>query len=289
MSMIADNHRFGTLYIIATPIGNVADISQRACQLLAEVALIVAEDTRHSGRLLDKLGIRQPLLSYHANNEQARLQSLLTRLRAGQDIALISDAGTPLISDPGYLLVRACREAGIAVLPVPGACALTAALSVAGLAVGRFVFEGFLPSRRNTRKTHMRSLFYETRTLVFYESVHRMSAFLVDACAVFGDEREVVLARELTKRHEQIVHGKLAEVKERFGNDIPERGEFVVLLQGQKLIMPEQQQVLHVLDILLEENSLRDAVSLASRITGCNRNEVYRLACEQAEKNNVSE
>ncbi len=269
----------GTLYVVATPIGNLDDIGQRAQQVLNNVARIAAEDTRHSGILLHKLGIDRPLVSCHEHNEDQRLDSLLACLHQGQDIALIADAGTPLICDPGYLLVNACHRAGIRVVPIPGPCALITALSASGFPADRFVFEGFLPARSTARRKRMQALLQETRTMVFYEAVHRATDFLADACMVFGDERPALIARELTKLHEQLIHGTLAGLAVQLGKKpLPAKGEFVILLRGQQAIPTSEEEVLRVLGILLDQLSLRDAVSLASRISGCARNRVYRLA-----------
>ena len=197
----------GTLYVVATPIGNLEDITYRAVKVLGEVDLVAAEDTRHSRKLLDHFGIRKPLLSYHDHNERQRYTEILERLRAGENVALISDAGTPCIADPGYRLIAACRTAGVPVVPIPGASALVAALSVSGVATDRFTFEGYLPSRTKARTDLFKGLVGEQRTLVFYETPHRLLAALNDLGQVFGGERLLVVAREMTKLHEEFFHG----------------------------------------------------------------------------------
>ncbi len=223
----------GTLHVVATPIGNLGDLSPRALEVLRAVAAICAEDTRHTRRLLAHFGIERPLLAVHEHNEDDVAGKLVERLLAGESLALVSDAGTPLVSDPGFRLVRAARAAGIAVSPVPGACAFVAALSVAGLASDRFVFEGFLPAKAAARRERLASLAGETRTLVFYESAHRIEDALADCVVVFGAERPAVLARELTKLFETVLDGTLAELRARVEADPDQRkGEFVLLVQG---------------------------------------------------------
>ena len=223
----------GTLHVVATPIGNLGDLSPRALEVLRAVAAICAEDTRHTRRLLAHFGIERPLLAVHEHNEDDVAGKLVERLLAGESLALVSDAGTPLVSDPGFRLVRAARAAGIAVSPVPGACAFVAALSVAGLASDRFVFEGFLPAKAAARRERLASLAGETRTLVFYESAHRIEDALADCAVVFGAERPAVLARELTKLFETVLDGTLGELQAKVQADPDQRkGEFVLLVQG---------------------------------------------------------
>lgn len=225
--------RAGTLFIVATPIGNLGDMSPRALDTLRAVAAICAEDTRHTRQLLAHFGIEQPLLALHEHNESDVAQKLVARMLAGDALALVSDAGTPLVSDPGYRLVRAARSAGIKVSPVPGASALIAAMSVAGLPSDRFVFEGFLSAKASARRERLAMLASETRTLVFFESAHRIEDALADFVIAFGDERSAVLARELTKLFETVLDGSLGELLARVRADADQRkGEFVVLVQG---------------------------------------------------------
>ncbi len=225
--------RPGTLFVVATPIGNLGDLSPRALETFKSVAAICAEDTRHTRQLLSRFGLERPLVALHEHNEDQACAPLLARLQAGESLALVSDAGTPLVSDPGFRLVRAARAAGIAVSPVPGASALVAALSVAGLPSDRFVFEGFLPAKAGARRARLVELATETRTLIFYESSHRIEDSLSDAAAAFGPDRPAVLARELTKLFETVLDGSLAELQARVRDDANQRkGEFVLLVQG---------------------------------------------------------
>jgi len=217
----------GTLYVVATPIGNLDDVSPRARAVLAKTDVIAAEDTRHTRGLLSSISAESRLIAYHEHNEEHRVPELLARLAAGDSVALVSDAGTPLISDPGWRLVRAAQDAGFAVVPVPGACAAIVALCAAGLPTDRFVFEGFLPRREGPRDERLAALKRERRTLVFYEAVHRIPATLAALVGAFGGERRAALARELTKIHEQIVVGTLTELHARLDGEIPLLGEFV--------------------------------------------------------------
>ena len=223
----------GTLFVVATPIGNLGDLSPRAQQTLRDVAAICAEDTRRSGQLLAHFGIATPLVALHEHNEEAIAQRIVARLQAGESLALVSDAGTPLVSDPGFRLVRAARAAGVKVSPVPGPSALVAALSVAGLPSDRFAFEGFLSAKASARRERLQALAAEPRTLIFYESSHRIAEALADMVQAFGDERPAVLARELTKLFETVLDGNLAQLQARVEADGDQRkGEFVVLVQG---------------------------------------------------------
>ena len=225
--------RTGTLHVVATPIGNLGDLSPRALDTLRAVAAICAEDTRHTRQLLAHYGLERPLVALHEHNEEQLADKLVARLQAGESLALVSDAGTPLVSDPGFRLVRAARAAGVPVSPVPGACAFVAALSVAGLPSDRLVFEGFLPAKGNARRERLAPLAAETRTLAFYESAHRIEEALADMAAIFGPERRAVIARELTKLFETVLDGTLAELQARVAADPNQRkGEFVVLVQG---------------------------------------------------------
>ncbi|SBV36847.1 putative methyltransferase [uncultured Stenotrophomonas sp.] len=222
-----------TLYVVATPIGNLADLSPRAQEVLRSVAAICAEDTRHTGQLLSHFGIGRPLVALHDHNEEAMAERVVARLLGGESLALVSDAGTPLVSDPGFRLVRAARAAGVRVSPVPGACAAIAALSVAGLPSDRFVFEGFLPAKAAARRERLQRLAGETGTLVFYESSHRIAESLADMAVAFGGERPAVVARELTKLFETVLDGSLEQLLGAVqADDNQRKGEFVVMVQG---------------------------------------------------------
>ncbi len=222
-----------TLYVVATPIGNLADLSPRAQEVLRSVAAICAEDTRHTGQLLSHFGISKPLVALHDHNEEAMAERVVARLLGGESLAVVSDAGTPLVSDPGFRLVRAARAAGVRVSPIPGACAAIAALSVAGLPSDRFVFEGFLPAKGAARRERLNKLAAETGTLVFYESSHRIAESLADMVAAFGAERPAVVARELTKLFETVLDGSLEQLLAKvLADDNQRKGEFVVMVQG---------------------------------------------------------
>ncbi len=272
----------GRLYIVATPIGNLADLSARAREVLAGAAVVAAEDTRHTGRLLAGLGIARPQLSLHEHNERARTPQLLARLRAGESVALVSDAGTPLVSDPGYLLVRAAVEAGIEVCAVPGPCAAVAALSVAGLPTDRFAFEGFLPARAAARRQRLARLAGDPRTLLFYEAPQRIAQALADMAGAFGAERRAAVARELTKLHETVYHGTLGELAARAAADRDmSRGELVCVVEGAAGTAPAgAPQLDHVLCVLLKSLSPSQAAAAAAEITGLRRNDCYARALE---------
>lgn len=226
-------HTPGTLHVVATPIGNLGDLSPRALDTLRTVAAVCAEDTRHTRQLLAHFGLERPLVALHQHNEDAQAAQLVARLQAGESLALVSDAGTPLVSDPGFRVVRAARAAGIKVSPVPGACAAIAALSVAGLPSDRFAFEGFLPAKASARRERLSRLAAEPRTLLFYESAHRIDEALEDMVAAFGARRRAVLARELTKLFETVLDGPLAELLAKVQADPNQRkGEFVVMVEG---------------------------------------------------------
>lgn len=279
------NSSGGTLYVVATPIGNLEDISARALRILREVSLIAAEDTRHSARLMAHFGIGTPLAACHEHNERSEEGRFLGVLGDGKDVALISDAGTPLISDPGYHLVRQARAAGVNVVPVPGACALIAALSAAGLPSDRFIFEGFLPAKQAGRRARLEQVKEEPRTLIFYEAPHRILECLEDMEAVFGGDRPALLARELTKTFETLKGLPLAELRAFVAGDSnQQRGECVVLVggwsapEGEQAISAEAQRVL---DLLLAELPLKRAAALAAEITGVRKNLLYQLALEK--------
>lgn len=267
----------GILHVVATPIGNLGDFSPRAVETLKSVAAICAEDTRRTRPLLQQFGIDTPLIALHEHNEDEIASRLVARLRVGESLALVSDAGTPLVSDPGYRLVRAAREAGIRISPVPGAAALIAALSVAGLPSDRFVFEGFLPAKAGARRERLQALAGESRTLIFYEASHRIVEFLDDAASAFGAERPAVVARELTKLFETVLDGPLGEVRSRIEQDPnQQKGEFVVLVEGAgedaDARLVEGQRVYRTLSAHLPPST---AAKLAAELTGAPRKALY--------------
>jgi len=271
----------GTLYVVATPIGNLEDFSPRGARVLAEVDLIAAEDTRHSAKLLQHYGVQTKVVSIHDYNERAKTPQLLEMLRAGKSIALVSDAGTPLLSDPGFHLVRAARAANVTVVPIPGPCAAIAALSVAGLPTDRFAFEGFPPPRAAARRAALATLRTERRTMVFYESSHRIVESLSDMADVFGADRPAALAREITKRFETIRDGTLADLNAYLVENENERlGEFVVLIAGAREEAGDDAitESDRILGVLLQEVPLKEAVKLAARLTGGHKNELYDRA-----------
>ncbi|MHB8741910.1 MAG: 16S rRNA (cytidine(1402)-2'-O)-methyltransferase [Sulfuricaulis sp.] len=271
----------GTLYVVATPIGNLGDMTPRAVRTLSEVDLIAAEDTRHSGNLLKHFGINIKTEALHEHNERSQVPRLIETLKAGKSIAFITDAGTPLVSDPGFYLVHSARQAGITVSAVPGACAAIAALSVAGLPSDRFVFEGFPPAKSAARQAVYQKLRKETRTLIFYESPHRILESLRDMAAIFGPDREAVLARELTKQFETVRAATLAELNDWVeGDKVQQLGEFVILIHGEP--RAEQEAVdadaERILKILLLELPVSQAAMLAAKITGLKKNRLYEYA-----------
>jgi len=270
---------FGILYIVATPIGNLEDFSPRAIRVLREVDYVAAEDTRHSQPLLMHFGIGTSLFPLHDYNEQQQVDKVITYLKQGKSVALISDAGTPLISDPGYRVVKQVREQGFKVVPVPGACALVAALSAAGLPSDKFIFDGFLPVKSSARQKRLQALVKEERTLIFYEAPHRILDSLDDFIAVFGAERHAVLARELTKTFETILSGSLSELKKILLTDHnQQKGEFVILVQGAETVDYDETKSQQVLEILLGELPVKQAANLAAKITGDSKNKLYELA-----------
>lgn len=274
-----------TLYIVPTPIGNLGDITQRALTVLASVDLVAAEDTRHTGLLLQHFAINARLFALHDHNEQQKAEVLLAKLQEGQSIALVSDAGTPLINDPGYHLVRRCREAGVRVVPLPGACAAITALSAAGLPSDRFCYEGFLPAKSKGRCDTLRALGEEPRTLIFYESTHRVLDTLQDMVSVWGAERYVVLARELTKTWESLHGAPVADLLAWVQEDENRRkGEMVLIVEGHKAneeTLPAD--ALRTLVLLQSELPLKKAAALTAEIHGVKKNALYKYALEQQE------
>lgn len=269
------------LYVVATPIGNLGDISARAVDVLSKVDAIAAEDTRHTAQLLQHFAIHTPLFSLHQHNESAKLAAVIERLRQGQSVALVSDAGTPLISDPGFPLVRALRRNGLRVIPIPGASSIIAALSIAGLPTDRFIFEGFLPAKSTARRMRLDALLYEPRTLVFLEASHRIVAMIDDLSAIFGAARPAVIARELTKQFEQVADGSLGELGAWLEADANhQRGEFVVLVAGAPELVTEVDTpaTRRLLQALLAELPTGKAVAVAVQATGLKRKDLYQLA-----------
>ncbi|WP_241622305.1 16S rRNA (cytidine(1402)-2'-O)-methyltransferase [Rosenbergiella australiborealis] len=273
----------GTLYIVPTPIGNLADITQRALTILASVDLVAAEDTRHTGMLLQHFAINARLFSLHDHNEQQKADVLINKLQQGESIALVSDAGTPLINDPGYHLVTRCRQAGLKVVPLPGACAAITALSASGLPSDRFCYEGFLPAKSKGRRDALRGLVEEPRTLIFYESTHRLLDCLTDMVAELGEDRHVVLAREITKTWESIYGAPVAELLAWVQEDDNRRkGEMVLIVAGyqsQEETLPIES--LRTLALLQTELPLKKAAALAAEIHGVKKNALYKYALAQ--------
>ncbi|AAK02729.1 16S rRNA (cytidine(1402)-2'-O)-methyltransferase [Pasteurella multocida] len=277
------NNLTGILYIVATPIGNLQDITQRALAIFEQVDLIAAEDTRHSGLLLSHYGIKKPFFALHDHNEQQKAHLLVEKLQQGQHIALISDAGTPLISDPGFHLVRQCRQAGIKVVPIPGACAAVTALCASGIASDRFCFEGFLPAKSKARCDKLQNLAEEERTLIFYESTHRILDTLADIEKTLGAERYVVLAREITKTWETIVGDNVANLRQWLGED-PNRtkGEMVLIIEGKVKQETDEinPQALKALELISQSLPLKKAAAIVAEIYGYKKNALYQYGLE---------
>ena len=278
----------GILYIVATPIGNLQDITQRALYTFAQVDLIAAEDTRHSGLLLSHYGIKKPFFALHDHNEQEKAHILVEKLKQGSNIALISDAGTPLISDPGFHLVRQCREAGIRVVPVPGACAAITALCASGIASDRFCFEGFLPAKSKARKDKLENIAEEDRTLIFYESTHRILDTLEDMQSVLGEERYIVLAREITKTWETITGNTIKNLREWLLED-PNRtkGEMVLIVEGKPKSDNNDEispQAVKALELIAEELPLKKAAAIVAELYGYKKNALYQFGLAHLEK-----
>ncbi len=281
---MTDNNT-GILYIVATPIGNLADMTQRGLDTLHQVDYIAAEDTRHSARLMGHFNITTPLIAYHDHSDVKRLHKISQYLHNGQSIALISDAGTPLISDPGYQLVKVLREQGIQIVPVPGACALIAALSAAGLPTDKFTYEGFLPAKAQARQRALALLVQEERTMVFYESTHRIVDSLKAMMEAFGSERSAAMGRELTKTYETIYSASLANIYEKVISDPnQQRGEFVVVVGGYEKskvgISLDDKSVIATMNILLEELPIKQASVIGAKLTGLNKRDLYQWALD---------
>jgi len=274
----------GTLYLVPTPIGNLGDISQRMADTMAQADFIAAEDTRVSLKLLNHLGLKKPMVSYHRHNTESGGQAVISRLMAGESCALVTDAGMPAISDPGEELVAECAALDIPVVVIPGPCALVAALAVSGQPTGRFTFEGFLPMNKKNRRAHLESLRREERTMIFYEAPHKLCATLEDLAKVFGDDRPISLCRELSKLHEEVVRTTLGEAVARYDAQ-PPKGEFVLVVRGAQ--PQEEQEVtledgLAMVERLREQGlSMRDAVKQAAKELGLPRNQLYELAIDQ--------
>jgi len=283
-SQLSMNH--GTLYVIATPIGNRADMGERAISVLKQVDIIAAEDTRHSKGLLQHYNIGTPMLAYHDHNEEKATPKLIKRLLEGENIAIISDAGTPLLSDPGYRLVKAAHASSIKVSPVPGACAAIAALSVSGLATDRFLFAGFAPHKQGARQDFFREFEHQVATLVFYESSHRIVASVKDMMQIFGEKRRVVLAREISKLFETVYSSTIGDLIGWLQADTnQQKGEFVLVLEGKEEQVSQQSAELEqLLKVLLEELPVKQASQIAAKITGVKKNQIYKLALDLSGK-----
>lgn len=281
----------GTLYLVATPIGNLEDMTFRAIRILQTVDLIAAEDTRHTGKLLQHFQIKTPQLSYHEHNRQQRIPELLSQLSQGKTIALVTDAGMPLISDPGYELVKACVAEGISVVPIPGANAAITALSAAGLATDKFVFEGFLPAKSKERRNHLETLNSETRTIIFYESPHRLRDTLQDLGTILGEKREIVLARELTKMHEEFWRGTIQDAIAHYTKREPQ-GEFTLVVAGATLEKPQLSEAAikaELQNLLRQGLSRSEASRQLAQQTLLPRRQIYQLALSIPEPNLADE
>ena len=273
------NDNKGKLFVVATPIGNLKDFSPRAQKVLSSVSVILAEDTRHSKRLTNHFGITTRLKSCHEHNEAERVEWVIQQLEQGLDIALISDAGTPLISDPGFVLVRALREHGHAILAIPGPSAVIAALSIAGLPTDRFLFDGFLPAKSVARCKQLEEYQHQARTVVLFESSHRIEASLSDFQEVLGEHRSLVVAREISKQYETVLSGSIAEVLKAVKNDSQQtRGEFVMMLEGVPQVAKDVVEVTTLLSELLDDLPVKKAAIIVAKMTGWRKNDVYDLA-----------
>jgi 16S rRNA (cytidine1402-2'-O)-methyltransferase len=276
------SNQSGVLYVVATPIGNLEDISERARRILAEVDLVAAEDTRHSKKLLTHLDVSTPMRAYHDHNEHRVSASIIEMLLQGKNIALISDAGTPLIHDPGYELVQQAHQESIKVVPIPGPSALISALSVAGLSSDRFIFEGFVPEKQVARRKHLQSLSAEIRTLVFYEAPHRIKAFIDDSVMAFGKDRQACLARELSKLYETVNQDTLGNLQLWLSEDeVQSKGEFVVVIRGAENVPNcDESEATRIMQILLQSVSLKQAAAMGAEISGLKKNDLYKLALD---------
>ena len=283
--MKEENLKAGTLYIVGTPIGNLEDITFRAVGILQAVDLIAAEDTRHTGKLLKHFQITTPQVSYHEHNRLSRLEELLDRLRTGEAIALVSDAGMPGISDPGYELIKACVEAGVSVIPIPGVTAAVTALAVSGLPTDRFVFEGFLPTKSKPRSDRLNSLKGETRTLIFYEAPHRLRQTLTDLAVFFPEDRQIVLARELTKLHEEFWRGTIGEAIALYTTSREPKGEYTLVVAGASEVEPlvlSEAEIKAELQQLLKQGMTRSQASRhLAQLTSLPRRQIYQLTLEE--------
>lgn len=271
--------KYGTLFVVATPIGNLDDISARARQVLADADLVAAEDTRHTGRLLSHLGIKNRQIALHDHNEEVALERLIVHLKSGKSVALVSDAGTPLISDPGFRLLRAAHRHEIPVSPIPGPCAMTAALSVAGLATDRMCFEGFLPAKSTARKKRLAELARESRTVIVYEAVHRVAETVADLAEAYGGTRRAFIGRELSKLHEQCVNAELADLALMLADGrIPAKGEFVIIIEagGETTDDVVEIRTDDLLACLADVLPGKQAVAVAATLSGKKRNDLYR-------------
>lgn len=273
----------GTLYLVPTPIGNLGDISPRARETLEQADFIAAEDTRVTLKLLNHLGIKKSLVSYYEHNKAQRGDALLQRILSGENCALVSDAGSPAISDPGEDLVRACAEAGIVVTAIPGPCAVITGLSISGLPTGRFCFEGFLSTTKKVRREHLESLRQESRTMIFYEAPHKLVNTLEDLAEFFGPDRKISLCRELTKLHEEVVRTTLGEALDRY-RETPPKGEFVLVVAGAEPVVKEkpttEDALSRVRDLMNAGLSRKDAVKQTAQELGLPRNQVYEASLQ---------
>ncbi len=271
----------GILYVVATPIGNLDDLTPRARKVLAEVDIVAAEDTRRTGRLLFTIGAKKRILALHEHNESERVAALMAELESGRSVAIVSDAGTPLISDPGFRLVQAAHEGGIGVAPIAGPSAVTAALSVAGLPTDRFCFEGFLPAKASARRGRLAELVTETRTMVFFEAVHRVADTMTALCEAFGEERPAFVGRELTKLHEQCVKASLGTLQEKLaGGEIVAKGEIVICVHGAPARPGAVLDVDRLLKELKRHHPPKEAAGIAAKATGGKKNALYRRLLE---------